>query len=51
MTRKYLNDIGIDDTVMDIKSDDKRWREWNKEIEKYGFASYETWCMDCFFYA
>ena len=51
MARKYLNDIGIDDTVIGIKPDDKRWEVWNCETEKYGFASYETWNLDTSFYA
>ena len=51
MARKYLNDIGVNDTVIGIKPDDKRWSQWNKEIGKYGFAEYETWNMDTSFYA
>lgn len=49
MSRKYLNDIGIGDTGMIIDSDDARWESWNQEIKTYGFASYETWCMDFMF--
>lgn len=50
MGRKYLNDIGVKDTIMDL-TDDPRKNIWEKEIKKYGFAAYETWAMDCFFYA
>lgn len=50
MARKYLNDIGIDDNFMKLDSDDNRWKLWNKEIEEYGFPSYETWCLDFHFY-
>lgn len=49
MARKYLNDIGIDDDFMKI-SHDKRREVWDKEIEEYGFAEYETWCLDFHFY-
>lgn len=51
MARKYLNELGIDDTAMDIKSTDKRWNQWQEEIKEYGFAEYETWCLDYHFYA
>ena len=49
MARKYLNDIGIDDDFM-MLANDERWQRWNKEIEEYGFAEYETWCLDFHFY-
>lgn len=51
MARKYLNDIGIDDTLMNLDSTDERWEKWQEEIEEYGFAEYETWNMDSAFYA
>ena len=51
MTRKYLNDIGFDDTVIGVESTDKRWNDWQKEIKEYGFAEYETWNLDTSFYA
>lgn len=54
MTRKYLNDIGVDDSLMNlaetVEPDDSRWAMWDDEKEKYGFASYETWNMDTAFY-
>ena len=37
MGRKYLNDIGVKDTIMDL-TDDPRKNIWEKEIKKYGFA-------------
>lgn len=50
MTRKYLNNIGIDDTIIKLGSTDSRWGKWKEETEEYGFPSYETWCLDLFFY-
>ena len=50
MARKYLNDIGIDDTMMQLEPTDNRWTKWKKETEEYGFPSYETWALDLFFY-
>ena len=49
MARKYLNDIGINDDFMEL-AHDKRLERWDKEIEEYGFAEYETWCLDFHFY-
>lgn len=51
MARKYINELGFNDILIDLKPTDKRWESWQKEIEEYGFANYETWCMDYFFYA
>lgn len=50
MARKYINDVGIPDIMIDLKPDDKRFDQWKSEVEEYGFANYETWCMDYFFY-
>lgn len=50
MARKYLNDIGLDDILVDIKPTDKKWEKWQEEIKEYGFPSYETWCLDYHFY-
>lgn len=51
MPRKYINDLGLDDTLMNLKSTDKRKLKWKHEIKRYGFASYETWSLDYAFYA
>ena len=50
MARKYLNNIGIDNNLVGLKPEDPRWERWNKEIEEYGFPSYETWNLDFHFY-
>ena len=49
MARKYLNNIGIKDDFMEL-AHDRRKEVWDKEIEEYGFAEYETWCLDFHFY-
>ena len=49
MARKYLNDIGIKDNFMELEHDERRG-VWDKEIEEYGFAEYETWCLRFHFY-
>lgn len=48
--RKYLNELGITQLSASGKVDDERWEQWNKEIEECGFPSYETWCLDYYFY-
>lgn len=50
MARKYLNDFWADDTLERLNPEDPRWDRWKEEIEKFGFASYETWDMDLQFY-
>lgn len=48
--RKYLNDIGVPDTLVKVDLNDTRWEAWNKQIAEYGFPVYETWCLDYVFY-
>lgn len=50
MARKYLNDIGVPETIIVLGDNDKRNEQWKSEIKEYGFASYETWCMNFHFY-
>ena len=50
MARKYLKNIGIDELPLGLNPEDPRFEEWNKEIETYGFPSYETWALDFHFY-
>lgn len=50
MARKYLNDLGVDDTTMNLGPKDKRWRRWNQQKRIYGFPDYETYQMDYTFY-
>lgn len=51
MARKYLNDVGLPDyLIAGWLQEDPRWPEWKKEIDEYGFASFETWCLDFQFY-
>lgn len=49
MTRKYLNDIGITEDLIK-PAYDERQENWDKEIKEYGFAEYETWSLDFYFY-
>ena len=50
MLRKYINELGRDDTLFNLDPNDKRWSQWNEEVKEYGFPSYETWSMDTAFY-
>lgn len=48
MARKYLNDLGLNDELMDLE--DAELQKFDDEIKEYGFASYETWNLDYQFY-
>lgn len=50
MARKYLNDIGLPDELIQLSPGDERSQQWKDEIAEYGFPSYETWCLDFQFY-
>lgn len=50
MAKKYLNDLGVNDTMINLDPKDKRWRRWNQQKKMYGFADYETYQMDYTFY-
>ena len=50
MARKFLNELGLSDIIMELSPEDKRWNAWKEEKEIFGFSSYETWCLDLHFY-
>ena len=52
MGRKYLEDIGVKDTVYNTPTNksDKRNPIWAEEREIYGFDERETWNLDHTFY-
>ena len=50
MARKYLNDLGLPDTLLVLSPGDERSQQWKDETEEYGFPSYETWNLDYQFY-
>lgn len=49
---EYLEELGLSITQYGnnyIENDDKRKKQWDKEKEKYGFDSRETWNLDVTF--
>lgn len=52
MARKYLNEIGLPDEVLEgLDKMDPRRQTWDQQIKEWGFAEYETWSMDFMFFA